>query len=567
MTDRIDTLLALVYGPDLAGPAAARLREMLARFPQRPAARPSGAPFSERDVALITYGDSLRRPEEPPLRTLERFARERLTGAVSAIHILPFFPYTSDDGFSITDFYRVNPALGDWDDVRRIGQHFDLMVDAVFNHMSAQSDWFRAFLAGDPAFAGMFRVESPEADLSTITRPRTTPLLTPFQTARGEVVHVWTTFSADQVDLDYRDPQTLLRMLAVLLFYVTQGARYIRLDAIAYLWKVAGTSGIHLPETHAIIQLMRAVLDEVAPDVIVITETNVPHAENIAYFGDGANEAQMVYNFALPPLLFHTLLSGDASRLRDWVNALRVPSERTTFFNFTASHDGIGVRPVEGILSQAEMDALIAHTEACGGRVSYKRNADGSQSPYELNIAYVDAVTDPAEPQAVQARRFLVSQAIMLALAGVPAIYVHSLLGSRSDIPGMERSGHNRTINREKLDVAAVDDALADPDSFRAQVFGAYRAMLLRRKQIAAFHPGAAQAALDLGQPGVFALLRTPEDGGRVLAIHNVTGQPRPVDLSAWAAAPLSDLLSGERIDPRFLLAPYQVRWLELSDQ
>ncbi len=564
MTEQIKHLLTQIYGPEPGADIYPRLLELLARFPARPAAHPAGPLFSEQDVVLITYGDSLRQAGEPPLRTLRGFARDRLQGLVSTIHILPFFPYSSDDGFSIIDFYAVNPELGNWEDVRSIAQDFDLMVDAVFNHMSAQSEWFRGFLAGAPEYAGLFRTEAPNADLSSVTRPRTSPLLTPFRTATGETLHVWTTFSADQVDLDFRSPDTLLRMLDVLLFYVTRGAHFIRLDAIAYLWKVVGTSSIHLPETHAVIQLMRAVLDAVAPEVILITETNVPHAENIAYFGDGSNEAQMVYNFTLPPLLVHTMLSGDASRLRSWVNTLRVPSERTTFFNFTASHDGIGVRPVEDILSTAELQALIAHVERCGGRVSYKRNPDGSQSPYELNIAYVDAVTDPAEPEADQARRFLVSQAIMLALAGVPAVYIHSLLGSRSDIPGMLRAGQNRTINREKLEMTAVNAALEQPGEFRAQVFRAYRAMLRRRRQLAAFHPGAAQEAVDTGLPGVFGLLRTPPGGPRVLAVHNITPRPQPVNLGQWTQQPVIDLLNGDTVAARCLLAPYQVRWLEL---
>jgi sucrose phosphorylase len=351
----------------------------------------------------------------------------------------------------------------------------------------------------------------------------------------------------------------------VLLFYIEHGARYIRLDAIAYLWKEVGTSCIHLEQTHIVIQLMRAVLDAVAPNVIIITETNVPHAENVSYFGDGYNEAQMVYNFTLPPLLFYTMQAGNCAKLRNWVNTLNTPSERTTFFNFTASHDGIGVRPVEGILDDAELAMLIAHVEACGGRVSYKQNTDGSQSPYELNITYIDAITDPSEPENLQARRFLLSQAVALSMAGVPALYIHSLLGTRNDIQNMQESGHNRRINRAKLNEDAVGEELVKPDSFRGQVFGPFCELIRRRIGHAAFHPNGAQAAIDLGSDAVFALLRTAPDGSeRVLCLFNITGRIQTIDASDYVTGTAQDIISGDTLTGDVVLQPYQAMWLAL---
>ena len=559
MIGQIQTLLAHLYPAAdqtaLLARLAARMEQTRARI-SPPTQREL---FSEQDVVLITYGGTLRRHGESPLRTLHDFSARRLQGIVSAIHILPFYPYSSDDGFSVQDFYQVNPELGDWEDVRRIGRDFDLMFDAVFNHMSAQSEWFRAFLAGDPEFAGLFRTESPDADLSGVTRPRVSPLLTPFERADGEIVHVWTTFSADQVDFEIRDPQTLLRLIDILLFYVEQGANIIRLDAIAYLWKEVGTSCIHLEETHQVIQLMRAVLDQVAPHVVIITETNVPHWENISYWGDGTNEAQMVYNFTLPPLLFHSMLAGDAVRLREWINTLQAPSPRTTFFNFTASHDGIGLRPVEGILDDDELAALVAHVERQQGRINYRRNADGSQTAYELNCTYVDAVTDPDEPPDVQARRFLVSQAVMLALAGVPAVYIHSLLGSRNDIEGMLALGHNRAINRAQLAVDEVKQELAQPESFRRMVFEPYLQLIKTRRARRAFHPNAPQVALDAGSAAVLALLRGDDSTGRVLALHNLSGSPQSVRVETGGR----DLVSGRAVrGGSLMLEPYQVLWI-----
>ncbi len=557
MTEKIRTLLTQIYGDDAA---YADLAALLDRFRERLPPPTPGPLFDEADALLITYGDTLQSPDETPLRTLKRFADAHLHDAFAAVHILPFYPYSSDDGFSVQDFYAVNPDLGDWDDVEALGEHFGLMFDAVFNHMSAQSAWFRAYLTGDPEFAHMFRAEPPDTDLTSVTRPRTSPLLTPFERTDGETVHVWTTFSADQVDIDFRAPSTLLRMLDVLLFYVAKGARIIRLDAIAYMWKVVGTSSIHLPQAHTAIQLMRAALDEVAPDVVLITETNVPHAENVSYFGDGTDEAQMVYNFTLPPLLFHTMLTGDVTKLRAWVNTLTTPSDRTTFFNFTASHDGVGLRPVEGILTDDEIEALAAHAKSTGGRINYRNRADGTSSPYELNVTYVDAVTDPTEPPHVQAKRFLLSQAIAMALAGVPAVYVHSLLGSRNDIAGMERTGHNRTINRAKLQLDDVLAEIENADSFRARVFEPYRALLTLRRKTPAFHPNVPQQPIDVGNAGVFALMRGE---GRLLALNNVTGEPQTVNIGTYFAGGATDILTGATYEGEIGLEPYAVLWLQ----
>ena len=558
--DRILALLTQLYGTTAAADLLPQVQARLELFPQRSTHTVDRA-LTERDVTLITYGDTLVREGEPPLQTLNRFAQANLESAISTIHILPFFPYSSDDGFSVIDYYAVRPDLGTWDDVGALHPHFRLMFDAVVNHMSAQSEWFRAFLQRKRGYNRLFATASPSDELSTVTRPRTSPLLTAFQTGDGQTLHAWTTFSADQIDLNYRAPETLLRILDVLLFYVERGADIIRLDAIGYLWKEPGTTSIHLPNTHAVVQFYRAALDAVAPDVILITETNVPHAENVSYFGDGRNEAQLVYNFTLPPLLLHTLLSADCSKLAGWLNTLETPSPETTWFNFTASHDGIGVRPVEGILDGDEVARLIARTEAVGGRVSYKGNPDGSRSPYELNVTYVDAIAGVDDPPETQARRFLVSQSVMLALAGMPAVYVHSLLGSRNDQAGVARSGQNRSINRAQLDADSVSAELADPTSFRARVFNAYSHMLAVRRELPAFHPNAGQTAEALNDGTVLQIVRTPPAGGRpVGCLFNVSSELQEVEV---AGAVYVDALSGARVlGPALQLEPYSVLWL-----
>ena len=329
------------------------------------------------------------------MRNLSSFTRTHLSGVASGIHILPFYPWSSDDGFAVKDLFAVAPEYGTWADVERLGADFDLMFDAVFNHMSVESEWFRQFLAGDPAYRDFFVTVAGGADLSAVIRPRALPVLTAFASASGPR-EVWTTFSADQVDLNYRNPAVLAAVLEALLLYVARGARFIRLDAIAFLWKEPGTTCLHRPQAHRIVQLLRAVLDEVAPHVRLITETNVPHRDNLSYFGDGTNEAQLVYNFALPPLVLHALQTGRAEELTRWAQSLALPSDRVTFFNFLASHDGIGLNPARGILSDAGIDGLVQRTREHGGFISYKQLSDGTQEPYEMNINYLDALSPPA---------------------------------------------------------------------------------------------------------------------------------------------------------------------------
>lgn len=535
MTATIHDHLAFLYGSERAADLEQRLQALLDRFPP-PRTPRRELPLSEADAVLITYADPLREPGVAPLQSLAEFAREHLRGAISAIHLLPFYPSSSDDGFAVRDFFAVDPEVGTWEEVARLGRDFDLMFDAVFNHLSAQGDWFDRFLAGEEAFRDFFCTVEGEPDLSAVVRPRALPLLTRFECAGGPR-RVWTTFSADQVDLNFRNPEVLLAVIEVLLFYVARGARFIRLDAIAFLWKEPGTCCIHLPQTHRIIRLMRAVLDRCAPEVLLISETNVPHTENLSYFGDGGNEAQLIYNFALPPLVLHTLATGSAARLTAWARTLELPSECVTFFNFLASHDGIGLNPVRGILSESEIEALIRRVEERGGLVSLKRNTDGSTSPYELNVNLFDALSEP-DP-ALDVERFLCAHAIQFALAGLPGIYFHSIFGSRGDRAGADASGIARRINRQKFPRAEFERELGEPGSERARVFSGLRRLLERRRASPAFAPTAAQRVLDI-DPRVFAVVRGTE--APVLCLHNVTGQS--VECGGFAA-----------------LAPYEVRW------
>lgn len=566
--------LTALYGKPLGDRTFERLRLILNGYRSPPQA--DGSLLSERDSILITYADQLREPERFPLETLTDFAEKQLAGLVNSIHILPFYPYSSDDGFSVSDYRAVKPEFGTWDHVTRLGRSFRLMFDAVINHASAEHAWFQAFLRDDPRYRDYFVVVKGSPDLSRVVRPRALPLLTEFETPSG-TKKVWTTFSADQVDLNFRNPDVLLEIIDTLLFYVGRGAQLIRLDAIAYLWKEIGTSCIHLPQTHRVIQLFRAVLDVAAPHVILVTETNVPHVDNISYFGSGTDEAQMVYNFALPPLVLHTLHTGDSRALSTWAAELSLPSTRTTFFNFLASHDGIGINPARGILPEEAIERLIQRVVAHGGLVSYKHDPGGAQIPYEMNINYFDALSNPQfeEPLSVQVDRFMIAQAIMLALVGVPGIYFHSLFGSRSWREGVSLTGMNRTINRQKFDLADVERELNQETSLRRQVFQRYAQLLHARSSSSAFHPHGSQEILDQG-PAVFALLRFSPDGSeRVLCLHNISDQPQRLkietkEIFGLFAGGLIDLITGQRIDDlskdTFLVQAYQTLWLRIKE-
>lgn len=557
----IREILNRIYGREEGRRAGDQIKSLLEKFSHRTSRRESF--FSQDDTILITYGDSLNQSDRPPLETLQEFARKRLQNAFSGIHILPFFPFSSDDGFSVMDFKKVNPRLGSWDDIRQIADVFDLMVDLVLNHISAKSDWFQRYLNQEEGFECLAIEVCDDDDMSCVVRPRTTPLLTKFCKADGKDVHVCTTFSADQVDLNFKSLDVLKKMIDVLLFYVQQGARLIRLDAIAYLWKEPGTCCIHLEQTHDMVKLFRAVLDQVAPEVMIITETNVPHAENISYLGNGRDEAQMVYNFTLPPLLLYTFLKEDPTVFCQWAETLRLPSAHTTFFNFTASHDGIGVRPLEGILPEAEIQFLADHVKRSGGRVSCKSNPDGTESPYELNITYIDALSSPDDDDTVRANRFLASQSIQLALPGVPGVYIHSLLGSRNWLEGVKQTGRARTINRKPLSYETVLEQINSPDHFRHRIFTTYVKMLTIRRQQPAFHPNADFAIITDDSLRVVIIKRFSSEQ-IIFVLTNISEQPVTLTFPEAADAMLKNLLTG---DPNaggpIHLAPLQFLWLE----
>lgn len=566
---RVGQHLAAIYGDgELTAELEALAAELLSLMrlevdhpvPENPVRH-----WDQRTALMISYGDSIVKPGEKPLQTLKSWLDSRGDNCITGVHVLPFYPWSSDDGFSVIDYLRVDESLGDWEDVLAIGAKYELMADLVINHCSAESEWFRNFLADREPGRDYFVTASPDDDLSDVVRPRTSSLLRTVETARGER-HVWCTFSHDQVDLNFANTEVLKRMVEVVRHYLDNGVRVFRLDAVAFLWKEAGTSSLNLPQTHEVVRLLRTLVEHARPDAVLITETNIPNRENLSYFGNG-NEAHCVYSFSLPPLLLNTLVTGDCHYLKQWMMSMPPAQPGTAYFNFLASHDGIGLRPAEGLLSDTELQTLIDTMRAYGGEVSYRALEGGESKPYEINIALFDALQGTvAGPDEHGITRFVCAHAIMLGLEGIPGIYVHSFLGTQNDHERVERTGHKRAINRHQWDYHELERRLSDPDTAHAQVFTAIKKLLAIRSRQAAFHPNATQFTLHLGRQ-LFGFWRQSHDRRQsIFCISNVgaTQQSLQVaDLNLIDGEHWVDLISDSVCDgPVLSLKPYATVWV-----
>ncbi|MDA9096139.1 sugar phosphorylase, partial [Porticoccaceae bacterium] len=504
--------------------------------------------WDETDSLVITYGDSVLLDDEKPLRTLNRFLDKYCRSSISGVHILPFYPFTSDDGFSVLDYSSVNESLGDWEDINAIANNYSLMADLVVNHCSARSPWFENFIKGRDPGRGFFYTASPDDDLSAVVRPRTNDLLREVETSEG-TQYVWCTFSHDQVDLNFRNPAVLKQFVSIIKQYLDNGIRIFRLDAIAFLWKEIGTNCLNLEQTHEMVRLFRTLIEQAQHDAIIITETNIPNRENLEYFGN-ADEAHCVYNFSLPPLLVNTLVTGSCGYLKQWMMSMPPARNGTAYFNFVASHDGIGLRPAEGLLSDAEIDSLVKTMQGFGGHVSWRALDDGNSKPYEINIALIDALQGTVRgADDLGLQRFVCAHAIMLALEGIPAIYIHSLVGTHNDHQRVENSGHNRAINRHQWDYTKLEEALADQNSSHYTVYNQLKQLLKIRRQQSAFHPNATQFTLHLGDQ-LFGFWRQSLDRQQSLfCISNISDQGQTLtlaDINLIDNEQWHDLISGQ---------------------
>ena len=556
---KIKSLINFVYGESFS---EAHLKVLLEKIDNAGSVitgkRKAG--WDEKDIVLITYADQFSAPGEKALPVFTRFYNEWLSRSFSHVHLLPFYPWSSDDGFSVIDYHEVAPETGSWRDVAELKKSASLMFDFVCNHMSAKSKWFENYINQTPGYEDFFISVDPETDLSAVTRPRALPLLTPFTLHDGSVRHLWTTFSEDQIDLNFASPEVLIAMVDVLLHYLMEGARYIRLDAVGFMWKIPGTNCIHLEQTHRLIQLFRAITDRVAPGTVLITETNVPHKDNISYFGDGENEAQMVYQFSLPPLVLHAVHCQDVRALCQWASSLKLPSMKTTWFNFLASHDGIGLNPLRGILPESEILSLVEKLQQEGALVNWKNNPDGTRSPYEINVTYLDALSAKESEDNERIARFILAHAVLLSFPGVPAVYIQSILGSRNDYDGVERLGYNRAINRKKYRAGEIDAELEDNKSLRHSIYHRLTQLITIRRTEKAFHPDS-QTIFETSGAHVFKIIRTADNGERITALFNFSNHQQNIHSDIETGR---ELIAGEDIRSTTLsLNPWQVMWIK----
>lgn len=527
--------------------------------------------WDESDILLITYADSILNPtrqDEKPLVTLYNFLKSRLQDRISCVHILPFFPYSSDDGFAVMDYLAVNESHGEWEDIKQISSEFKFMSDLVINHMSSRSRWFDNFKKRIDPGKDYFFEARPDADVSAVVRPRTSPLLNPVQTEDGER-YVWCTFSEDQVDLNFKNPKVLLEFVNIIRHYLEYGVQIFRLDAVAFLWKEVGTPSIHLQQTHEVIKVLRLLIEHYNPQAVIITETNVPNRENLTYFGN-ANEAHVIYNFSLPPLLIYTLIAGNCRHLKTWLMSMPPAQMGTTYLNFIASHDGVGLRPTDGLLQEEEKNQMVSTMQQFGGRITCRRSREGFDKPYEMNISLYDALKGTIEhgPDKWQLQRFVCAHAIMLALEGIPAFYIHSLLGSENDYAKLENTGRNRSINRSQWEVGPLEEQLENKYSHHSKVFTQLSALIDIRKKQPAFHPNATQFTLHLGLQ-IFGFWRqSMRRDQSIFCIYNISSETQQValsDINLIGTDNWTDLISGMKIEDQagtLTLTPYQTLWL-----
>ena len=522
--------------------------------------------WSEKTTVLITYANSITSTNNmSPLSSLQKFVSSKCQQFIDTVHILPFFPSSSDDGFAVKDYYNIDNEFGDWKDIINISKSFRVMADVVINHGSSEGVWFKNFIKGEGIGHDYFLSFDNTFDITEVVRPRTSPLLNTFDTHDG-TRYLWCTFSKDQVDYNFNNPKVINEFVEIILYYLKMGITIFRFDAVAFLWKRIGTSCMNLEKTHEIIRLFRTIIDYLSPYTVLVTETNTPAAENVSYFGNG-NEAHWIYNFSLPPILIYSVLIGNASYLEKLTMSMPPSQIGTSYLNFIASHDGIGLRPVETFLTKIEVERFTQLMENNGGKITYRSTNTDVDEPYEINISLFDAMKETfSKEKKLFIERYICIHTIMMSLEGVPAFYIHSLFGTENDYALYQKTGHNRSLNRGKIDYNKMNTE--DTNTKESKIYNKLKELLLIRRNQAAFHPNALQFTLHLGNE-LYGIWRQSTDKTQsIFCVTNITEEIVTLsllDINLDDADKWHDLITQKAVEDNISnieLKPYQTVWL-----
>ena len=522
--------------------------------------------WSEKTTVLITYANSITSTNNmSPLSSLQKFVSSKCQQFIDTVHILPFFPSSSDDGFAVKDYYSIDNEFGDWKDIINISKSFRVMADVVINHGSSEGVWFKNFIKGEGRGHDYFLSFDNTFDITEVVRPRTSPLLNTFDTHDG-TRYLWCTFSKDQVDYNFNNPKVINEFVEIILYYLKMGITIFRFDAVAFLWKRIGTSCMNLEKTHEIIRLFRTIIDYLSPYTVLVTETNTPAAENVSYFGNG-NEAHWIYNFSLPPILIYSVLIGNASYLEKLTMSMPPSQIGTSYLNFIASHDGIGLRPVETFLTKIEVERFTQLMENNGGKITYRSTNTDVDEPYEINISLFDAMKETfSKEKKLFIERYICIHTIMMSLEGVPAFYIHSLFGTENDYALYQKTGHNRSLNRGKIDYNKMNTE--DTNTKESKIYNKLKELLLIRRNQAAFHPNALQFTLHLGNE-LYGIWRQSIDKTQsIFCVTNITEEIvilSLLDINLDDADKWHDLITQKAVEDNISnieLKPYQTVWL-----
>ncbi len=519
--------------------------------------------ISEKTSVLICYGDSLiNGSKEKSIQIFRKFYEKKLDHFFEVIHFLPFYPSSSDSGFAVKDHYQVDKKLGDWSDISKFSKNNNIMADVVINHASSKGLWFKNFLTNRSPGKDYFLRVNKKFDISKVIRPRENRLLKKISIFKKDNL-IWRTFSDDQIDLNFRNPKVLLRFLKIMINLANYGVNIFRLDAIAYLWKKSGSKCVNLKETHEIIKLLRIVCDSLKSKPTIITETNLPENENLSYFGTRKNESHWIYNFSLPPLLVHSFLFENSTYLNKWSKNLPQTKIGNNYLNFIASHDGIGMRPVEGYLNKKKLSKFFKRLKKNGGQLSYRKVQNSSKKVYEANITLFNAFqkTDYDKRGKYFLERYISAHAIMVAFEGIPAIYFNSIFGTSNDEYKYIISGNKRDLNRYKWNKKRLENLLKNKNTKQSIFYHKIMNLLSIKKQNKAFHPNAKRENLNIGKK-IFCFRRTSLDKKQVIYnITNLSSKNQKFNLNCNFKN-FKNLLDKSKINRKFELQPYETLWL-----